>query len=394
MPSNENENAPAAPANSSEKKEQTVATNPQGPQLSSSNNSHMWQVGYTYNYAQEISINDELPRQVSLKPRRRSSSQNVERREPGNQHHLNQKFPPQGYRCEYEYHGQSSNTQHLNYPAAAHPSPHITEYHPQYHQHHHQSIGQSVRHAFYPVESPSPHFTEHHPPYHRDTVGGASDACSKYMEQTAAVAAVPLQEQSSAYHHQGDNYYHPSTQPYWHEYGYDSNDQPYYHDYNPNTNTPMHYGSGEHVNSVPTNRSGYASAMTMSHDVSTYASGSNSYVSMPMQYDGYQAQPGRPYKNKSNSDAHISGPEGANLFVFHIPTSMSNADLAAIFAPYGTVVSATIATHSFTGRGRGFGFVSYDSCISSAKAIKHLNGHVVTCSLNGHQVSQLNSEIF
>ena len=33
------------------------------------------------------------------------------------------------------------------------------------------------------------------------------------------------------------------------------------------------------------------------------------------------------------------GPEGCNLFVFHIPNDMSNMDLYNIFSAYGTVVS-------------------------------------------------------
>ena len=33
------------------------------------------------------------------------------------------------------------------------------------------------------------------------------------------------------------------------------------------------------------------------------------------------------------------GPEGCNLFVFHIPNDMSNMDLYNVFSAYGTVVS-------------------------------------------------------
>mmetsp|Transcript_6839 Transcript_6839/g.10677 ORF Transcript_6839/g.10677 Transcript_6839/m.10677 type:complete len:472 (+) Transcript_6839:187-1602(+) len=83
--------------------------------------------------------------------------------------------------------------------------------------------------------------------------------------------------------------------------------------------------------------------------------------------------PGPPIGN------HLRGPEGANLFVFHIPNTMTNQDLFSLFSQYGNVLSATIKTEAKTGRGRGFGFVNYDSADSASRAIHHLNG----ASING-----------
>jgi len=84
----------------------------------------------------------------------------------------------------------------------------------------------------------------------------------------------------------------------------------------------------------------------------------------------YAKNPGKPiFKNDNRL-----GPEGANLFVFHIPNEMTNYDLFQLFQSYGNVLSVRIMTEEATGRGRGYGFVSYDSADSAAMAIHHLNG--------------------
>ena len=84
----------------------------------------------------------------------------------------------------------------------------------------------------------------------------------------------------------------------------------------------------------------------------------------------YAKNPGKPiFKNDNRL-----GPEGANLFVFHIPNEMTNYDLLQLFQPYGNVLSVRIMTEEATGRGRGYGFVSFDTSESAANAIHHLNG--------------------
>jgi hypothetical protein len=82
--------------------------------------------------------------------------------------------------------------------------------------------------------------------------------------------------------------------------------------------------------------------------------------------------PGPPIGN------HLRGPDGANLFVFHIPNTMTNQDLYRLFSQYGNVLSATIKTEAKTGRGRGFGFVNYDTTDAASRAIHHLNGAAVS----------------
>ena len=74
----------------------------------------------------------------------------------------------------------------------------------------------------------------------------------------------------------------------------------------------------------------------------------------------------------------LRGPDGANLFVFHIPNTMTNQDLFRLFSEHGNVLSATIKTEAKTGRGRGFGFVNFDSAEAASRAIHHLNGASVS----------------
>jgi CUG-BP- and ETR3-like factor len=74
---------------------------------------------------------------------------------------------------------------------------------------------------------------------------------------------------------------------------------------------------------------------------------------------------------------HNKGPEGANLFIFHIPNHFTNLDMWQLFCHYGTLLSVRIMVEKDTGRSRGFGFVSYDSPDSAALAIKELNGFVI-----------------
>jgi CUG-BP- and ETR3-like factor len=49
------------------------------------------------------------------------------------------------------------------------------------------------------------------------------------------------------------------------------------------------------------------------------------------------------------------GPAGANLFVYHLPHDLSDADLATAFNPFGTVISAKVYVDKYTGESKGFG---------------------------------------
>lgn len=49
------------------------------------------------------------------------------------------------------------------------------------------------------------------------------------------------------------------------------------------------------------------------------------------------------------------GPTGANLFVYYLPGSLTDADLATAFAPFGEVLSAKVYYDRDTGESKGFG---------------------------------------
>lgn len=87
------------------------------------------------------------------------------------------------------------------------------------------------------------------------------------------------------------------------------------------------------------------------------------------------ASPGPPIQTTNSN----KGPDGANLFIFHIPNHFTNLDMYQLFCPYGNLLSVRIMVEKDSGRSRGFGFVSYDSPDSAALAIKELNGFPVRC---------------
>lgn len=92
------------------------------------------------------------------------------------------------------------------------------------------------------------------------------------------------------------------------------------------------------------------------------------------------------------SSGQLEGPTGANLFIYHLPHDLTDADLATAFAPFGTVISAKVYMDKNTGESKGFGkkngstasrasqlmtiigFVSYDSVPAADAAISSMNG--------------------
>ncbi|MCF8370344.1 MAG: RNA-binding protein [Bacteroidales bacterium] len=63
-----------------------------------------------------------------------------------------------------------------------------------------------------------------------------------------------------------------------------------------------------------------------------------------------------------------------NIYVGNLDFKVNESDLAGIFEDYGTISSAKIITDKYSGRSKGFGFVTMDNDEEAAKAIAELNG--------------------
>ncbi|MEM3091691.1 MAG: RNA-binding protein [Candidatus Pacearchaeota archaeon] len=61
------------------------------------------------------------------------------------------------------------------------------------------------------------------------------------------------------------------------------------------------------------------------------------------------------------------------IYVGNLPFSVNSEKLKELFSEYGDIEEATIITDKFSGRSKGFGFVTFSKDDSAKKAIKAMN---------------------
>jgi CUG-BP- and ETR3-like factor len=84
-------------------------------------------------------------------------------------------------------------------------------------------------------------------------------------------------------------------------------------------------------------------------------SGSNIKNSSPTSETAHAYRPNEATQVDDDTDKSVEGPVGANLFIYHLPRDLTDADLATLFSNFGDVISARVFVDKKTSESKGFG---------------------------------------